>query len=123
MIKEITTYKNPQSIILLLLIAAAYFIFARLGLLFAYESSNSTPIWIPSGLALGIMLFFGKKIWPAITVGAFLVNIFVFRQNNALDLPNAIWAAALISVGNTLEALVGYHLIKKYIKEENIFWS
>ena len=121
MIKEITIYKNPQSIILLLLTAAAYFIFARLGLLFAYENTNSTPIWIPSGLALVSILFFGKKIWPAIIFGAFSVNMYVFLQNGTLDFPNAIWASALISVGNTLEALVGYHLIKKYIKAENIF--
>lgn len=79
-------------------IAVLYWAAARLGLLLAFEYKNVSPVWPPSGVALAALLLIGLRGWPAITVGAFLANY-------TTGLP--FLTSALISGGNTLEALAG----------------
>ena len=54
---------------------------------------------------MAALLLFGYRLWPGILVGAFLVNLF----NGA-----PLWIAVGIGTGNTLEALVGTFLLKRY---------
>ncbi len=113
----------------LILIAACYFLAARLGLLIAYEHTNVSPIWPPSGLALALVIILGYRIWPAIWLGAFIANAVVFASNNVATTPCLIGMSATIATGNTLEALVCLYLINKTIdikefleKHQYIFW-
>ena len=41
----------------------------------AFIQSNATAVWPPSGIALAGLLVFGLRLWPAVFIGAFLVNI------------------------------------------------
>src|SRR5207245_9936316 len=58
----------------------------------------------PSGLTLPAFLLLGYAVWPAILLGAFLVN-----STTAGDV--ATYAA--IAAGNTLEGLVGAYLVNR----------
>ena len=105
----------------LALIAAAYFGSARLGLLLALENTNASPVWPPSGIAFAAMLLFGYRIWPAITIGAFLANAVVFSQNEVAGLGTILAASFLVAVGNTLEALSGAFLIRRFVRTASPF--
>jgi integral membrane sensor domain MASE1 len=51
--------------------------------------------------------------------GAFLANATVFIANRASDGPTVIAASAGIALGNTLEALTGGALARRWIGERN----
>src|SRR5690348_3614584 len=81
----------------ILALFAIYFSTAKLGLSLDAVSRFATLIWLPSGIAVTALLLGGYRLWPAIMLGAFLVN----RFNGA-----PLFVAAGIGMGNTLEALV-----------------
>src|SRR5262245_33484187 len=58
-----------------LIVAAAYFACGWFGLSLASIHKSASPVWPPTGLALSVLLMRGRRLWPAIFLGAFLVNI------------------------------------------------
>jgi signal transduction histidine kinase len=86
------------------LLAAVYFGAAKLGLAMAFEQSNVSPVWPPTGLALAALLLLGRRYWPGVALGAFLANA-------TTDVSLA--TAGAIAAGNTLEALVGAYLLAR----------
>src|SRR5207245_4728387 len=60
---------------LLVALAAGYFVAGKVGLRVAYIHPSATVVWPPSGLTLAAFLLAGSEVWPAVFVGAFLVNI------------------------------------------------
>jgi integral membrane sensor domain MASE1 len=98
------TLSPTRRALLLLGIAAAYFLSARVGLALASYPAQVTPIWPPAGVALGAMLIFGTWVWPAIAVGAFAANA---GANESL------LTAFLITIGNTAEAFAGAWFLQK----------
>jgi len=99
----------------ILFVAVIYFLLARLSLLLAFEDSNATPVWPPSGFALAMILLAGRMIAPGIAIGAFTANLVVFIANHSCTIPEALTYSLWISIGNTAEALTGYYLLKKLI--------
>ena len=98
-----------------LITAAAYFVLARVSLFLSFQTSNATPIWPPSGFAFALILLYGYRITPAILIGAFAANLAVFELDHDADLSTALWVSLIISIGNTVEAITGYYLLKKII--------
>ena len=94
------------------LLAAIYFAAAKLSLLLAIPPGYATAVWPPSGVALAAMLMWGSRIWPGIWIGAALVN---FTINSS------VLAAVVIGSGNTLEALAGAALIRRFIGDARRF--
>src|SRR6266498_1843892 len=89
----------------MLFLAAVYFVAAKLSLVFAIPPGYATAIWPPSGIALAALLLWGTRLWPGVWLGAALVN-FTIEGSPLL--------AVLIATGNTLEAVVGAALIRRY---------
>jgi diguanylate cyclase (GGDEF)-like protein len=88
------------------LLAVVYFAAARLALSFAISPGYATAVWPPSGIALAAMLLLGNRVWPGVWLGAVLVN-FTVNFSPAV--------ALVIGTGNTLEALAGAALVRRYI--------
>jgi PAS domain S-box-containing protein len=84
-------------------IAALYFVAAKFGFTFAYLHTHVSPIWPPTGIAIAAVLLFGYRVAPAILIGAFLSN-----ASAAVTVPAAIG----IALGNTLEAIAAGWLLK-----------
>src|SRR5918996_455401 len=82
-----------------------YFIAGKLGLKLAFLNASATAVWPPSGIALAALLLLGYRTWPAIFVGAFLVNLTITP-----DFPISLG----IATGNTLEAICGAWLVNKF---------
>jgi integral membrane sensor domain MASE1 len=83
-------------------LTAAYVLAGKLGLLFASVHASATAVWPPSGIALAALLILGIRMWPAVAIGAFLVN---------LTTAGSIATSLGIALGNTLEAVVGVWLV------------
>ena len=87
-----------------LIVAILYFAGAELGLSLASLHSNVTPVWPPTGIAIASLLIFGRQVWPGIFVGALVANLLT-------DIP--ILSSLGIAIGNTLEALIAYWLLRR----------
>ncbi len=85
-------------------LAVVYLVTAKLGLLLAVPPGVATPVWPPTGISLAALLLLGPRLWPGVALGAFAANL-------QPDVPLA--AVAAISIGNTLEAVVGTLLLRR----------
>lgn len=98
----------------IVVLAALYYPAARFGLLLAFEKSNASPVWPPSGLALAGLLLLGWRAWPGVWLGAFAANLVGFFSNHAAPPATILWVSAVIACGNSLEALVGQWLLARW---------
>jgi PAS domain S-box-containing protein len=89
----------------LVVLAVIYFLAGRLGLVLAVINPSASPVWPPTGIALAAVLILGRRVWPAIFVGAFAVNY---------STASAVLPSLGIAVGNTLEAVVGAYLVSRF---------
>jgi len=96
---------------LLVALAAAYFVAGRLGLQLAVVNPNATAVWPPTGIALAALLLAGYEVWPAIMVGAFLVNVTV---------SGSVSSAVAVAAGNTLEGLLGAYLVNRFARGRRV---
>jgi PAS domain S-box-containing protein len=87
------------------LLTLVYFIAGKFGLMLASLHASASPVWPPAGIALAALLVLGYRTWPAIFVGAFLVNI-TTAGNVATSL--------VVASGNTLEAVCGAWLVNRF---------
>jgi serine phosphatase RsbU (regulator of sigma subunit) len=88
----------------LVLVGAAYYIGARVGLTLSLVERNVTPLWPPTGIAVAAFLLFGRSLWPGVAVAAFAVN---------LPISEGPLAAAVTAAGNTLAPLVAAMLLAR----------
>ncbi|MES2578915.1 MAG: EAL domain-containing protein [Pseudomonadota bacterium] len=59
----------------LVLVALAYFVAAKLGLMVPYKESIITPIWLPTGIAAGAIMRWGNLSLPAIFSAATFIEL------------------------------------------------
>src|SRR4030067_1960677 len=102
---KFNTLGTPQILaIRLLLLASAYFITGKLGLLLPFFGTSITLIWLPTGIAVAALMRWGNIYWPAILAGAFASHL-------AIGSPPLL--AASIALGNTLGPLLRAGLLGK----------
>src|SRR6266700_8262604 len=89
-----------------------YFIAGKLGLKLAFLHASASPVWPSAGIALAALLLLGYRVWPAIFVGAFLVN-----ATTAGNIATSLGIAA----GNTLEAVCGAWLVNRFAGGTRVF--
>lgn len=86
-----------------LALAGAYFLLGKFCLWFAASSSHVAYVWLPSGLALAALLLGGSRYAFGILVGAFITTM-------------TIAVSAGIALASTLQALLGWWLLTRYVK-------
>jgi PAS domain S-box-containing protein len=89
-----------------------YFIAGKFGLMLASLHASASPVWPAAGIALAALLVLGYRAWPAIFVGAFLVNV-----TTAGDVATSL----AIASGNTLEAVCGAWLVNRFAGGTTVF--
>src|SRR5213082_3198487 len=94
------------------ILTAVYFIAGKLGLMLASLHASASPVWPAAGIALGALLVLGYRVWPAIFVGAFLVN---------LTTAGNVATSLAIASGNTLEALCGAWLVNRFAAGTTVY--
>ena len=99
---QVQTSRRAAYLAELVLVLIAYFVVGVVGLAVPFTSGNVSPVWPASGIAVGAILLAGNRIWPAIALAAFLVNLLT---------PIPPVAALGIAVGNTIGPLIGAWLL------------
>ena len=92
--------------------AIIYIIAGKIGLHLASLHASASPVWPPAGIALAAILVLGYRAWPAIFVGAFIVNV-----TTAGDIATSV----AIATGNTLEGVAGAWLVNRFAGGTNVF--
>jgi PAS domain S-box-containing protein len=90
---------------LLVALTVLYVLSGKLGLQFAFVHASATAVWPPTGIALAAFLLFGARMWPAVALGAFLVNI---------TTAGSVATSLGIAAGNTLEGLLSVWLVNRF---------
>ena len=90
--------------VLMAALFGAYVGSAKVGIELSVAHGVITPVWAPTGIALAALFLYGPKLWPAVALGAVVAN--ATSGASGAD-------ALFISVGNTLEALVGSLLLRR----------
>ena len=90
---------------LILALTAVYVAAGKLGLRLASVHASATAVWPPSGIALAAFLLFGTRVWPAVALGAFLVNV---------TTAGSVATSIGIGAGNTLEGLFNTWLVNRF---------
>ena len=93
-------------------LALIYLVAGKLSLHLAFLHKSASPVWPPAGIALAALLVLGFRVWPAIFVGAFLVNLTTVGN---------VLSSLGIASGNTLEALCGAWLVNQFAGGMQVF--
>src|SRR5262245_25787614 len=102
--------RSSSRLLLISIVTLVYFVIAKFCLMLASLHASASPIWPCAGIALAAILVLQYRVWPAIFVGAFLVNV-----TNTGDIPTSL----AIAIGNTLEALAGAWLVTRFARGKN----
>ena len=111
--QEKQTFKRfVLRLVTIVFLTILYFFAGKLGLSLALVNPSATAVWPPAGIALAAFLVLGEYAWPAILLGAFLVNI---------STSGALLPSFAIAIGNTLEGLVGAYLVNRFAHGSRAF--
>ncbi|MCB0212628.1 MAG: CHASE domain-containing protein [Anaerolineae bacterium] len=86
-------------------LAAMYVGLATISYLFPSAASNIPLVWLPTGLALAWLILFGYRLWPAVTLGAFVAALLTHAPTGF---------AFATAIGYTLQALGGVYLLRRF---------
>lgn len=86
-------------------IAALYVACAKLGFALAFHAEQVSAVWPPTGFGLAAVLLFGRRAVAGVLVGAFAANATAGEP---------LWVAAAIAAGNTLEAVAGAAILRRF---------
>lgn len=90
-----------QRLIAIAILALGYALAAAASLKLAVVQGHVGTAWMPAGIALAALLIRGTQLWPGILLGSAI----------AVSLSGVpVWAALLVAVGATLEAVIGVWL-------------
>src|SRR5207237_9916750 len=107
-----TESRKPVALWWLGLVTLAYFLAGKLGLILAVVNATGSPVWPPTGIAFASFLLLSPRIWPAIFVGAFLVNV---------TTTGSIATSLGIALGNTFEGRLGADLVRLFANGRDVF--
>jgi signal transduction histidine kinase/ActR/RegA family two-component response regulator len=99
--------------LLLAALVGLYSVAGRVGLeFFGLLHPSASAVWPPTGVAIAALILFGYRVWPAIFVGAFLVNI---------TTAGSVLTSLSIATGNTLEGIAAAYLVNRFAGGRHVF--
>lgn len=106
--KNVATQYRPSTfntkLTIFILVAIAYFVTAWLGLMVPYKESVATLIWLPTGIAVGAIMRWGKVNILAVFIASFLVELTVLPLSTSI----------LVAITNTLGPVLTAYLLPKF---------
>ena len=97
---------RTPDVVRMVVLCVCYVATAKFGLSLDAVHSVAAAVWPPTGIALMALVLGGCRLWPGITCGAFLANLWAGAP---------VPVACGIAMGNTLEALVGTMLLQRLV--------
>lgn len=107
-----------KSLVNIVLVAAAYFVTARLALLLTLPPGYATAVWPPAGVALGAAMIWRKRGLVGVALGAVAWNGFRLLKWQGIDDPaSPVLQALSLAAGVVLQAGVGAWIIRRITGE------
>ena len=115
-----------QLIIKIAVVTLLYYSFAKFSDLMyvinIFQHHEYTPFFPPAGIAFGLIIIWGKAVWPGIALASLLLSSSSYwLRDTQPELIPAVITATLIASGRVLEPLVGKYLIDKWIPSGDPF--
>ncbi|PPD48457.1 MAG: sensor domain-containing diguanylate cyclase [Methylotenera sp.] len=102
-----TQYRSSTfntKLMIFILVVIAYFVTAWFGLMVPYKESVATLIWLPTGIAVGAIMRWGKVNILAVFIASFLVELTVLPLSTSI----------LVAITNTLGPVLTAYLLPKF---------
>ncbi|HYD17919.1 MAG TPA: CHASE domain-containing protein [Patescibacteria group bacterium] len=101
----------------ILVIATLYFALGKPAMELAQGNSYASWLWPPAGIAAGMLIAFGGRLWPGVFLGNFLLNSFLLDAAwKDTDFSGFnIFPGALIAAGAALGAYAAYYLVRRFL--------
>lgn len=110
-------------------LAAAYFFAGKISYFSTIPPDYDSVIWPSSGIALAGLLIYGYRVWPGILLGALLINGLIPEVGSTVENLISVGVTLVISIGASLQAIIGTYLVKRYAgfpngltREKDILW-
>ena len=71
---ELTSRRTIPMVAAVVVLALGYFLSAKVGLMLSHGWIAS-PVWPPAGVAVAGLLLFGRRAWPGVALGSFLIGL------------------------------------------------
>lgn len=94
-------------------LAVLYMLGGKLGQLLAIPPGYATIIFPSAGIALGLLLIGGWRLWPGVILGALGLAILPAIWSGTFEASHA-WLAVVLAAGATLQALAARALIVRF---------
>ncbi|NIB41045.1 hypothetical protein HBA55_15685 [Pseudomaricurvus alkylphenolicus] len=108
--------RQTPALAIILLVALAYFLTGKLGLLLAIPPGFASAVWPPSGIALAAVLLWGYRAVPGVFLGSALLN--TMQSLSGIEMHQLLHSARIalpIGLGASLQALLGTWLVRRYV--------
>lgn len=102
-LRRVGDHPTAKYIVQVLLVAAAYYSAAKLGLQLAYLNGAVTALWPPVGVGLAALVLWGPRLWPGIVIADLLVG----------DYSTPLGTVLGQTAGNTLEVVLAAVLLRR----------
>ncbi|PKN19641.1 MAG: hypothetical protein CVU71_04510 [Deltaproteobacteria bacterium HGW-Deltaproteobacteria-6] len=112
--QNIATPNSPSTTRVVIYTALAYALLGAIGLTLGTVSGYASPVFPAAGLALACGLWFGRRAFSGIWLGAILVNMLPTFLNGTLNL-SATAVAVLIATGATAQSWTGCWLVNRFL--------
>ena len=87
-------------------LTAVYLLAGKFGLyFFGLIHPSASAVWPPTGVAIAGLLLLGYRFWPAVFLGAFLVNV---------TTAGSVASSLGVALGNTLEGVLAAYLVNRF---------
>jgi PAS domain S-box-containing protein len=106
----------PHWSIAFALTAVCYLLAALAALGLAIPPGYASPLYPATGVAVASVLVFGRRMLPAVALGALCANLALPLQHRAFTV-SMLAMPVVMTLGATLQAFVGVELMKRYVKQ------
>ena len=101
-----------------LLVSGAYYLGSRIGFALTFRPYAVSTLWPTNAILLAVLVVSNIRIWPFLILAVFPTHLAIQLHSDIPIMMSLCWF-----VSNTLEALIGAGLIKRFLKAEVWFES
>lgn len=111
---------SRRSSVLRNLLVTAYYLAGGIfsiaaGLVSSGPSGQSSVVWLPPGIALTAMLVWGKRIWPGVALGSFVLDaLMAMREAPSAGIGVQAAIAVVVCCAYVLQALAACALVQRW---------
>ena len=98
-------------------VAALYALLGALGLIMAIPPGYASPVFPAAGLALAVVLVYGRHALPFVWLGSLVLNLGLALRSGPLGMGVGV-AAVCIALGASLQAWAGQHWVSRRLGQK-----